>query len=211
MKNFGAIALAVALFGCGGGLQDDGSSDNLDSARRHRCHSDADCKNGQVCVNGTCQNPAPPPPPPPPGGSCKTMDDCANGALCESGSCVAMACQHRAGNKTGFRAQVQITRYQGIIHGRNGDHEIAFGTVAKTLWVSVPSVVDTSNVELAMNVKSSIDPTGLPHEIPVAPGQTIEVEGEYISGATANAQGAAVVHFTHSTCGFVTIGSATYQ
>jgi hypothetical protein len=124
---------------------------------------------------------------------------------------VAMACQHRASNKTGLRAKVQITRYQGIIHGRNGDHEIAFGTLAKTLWVDVPSVIDTSNVELALNVKSSTDPSGLPHEIPVSPGQTIEVEGEYISGATANASGDAVVHFTHSTCGYVTINGATYQ
>jgi hypothetical protein len=172
------------------------------------CQSNTDCSNGQVCVNGTCTNP----PPPPPGG-CNTMDDCSGGGLCESGKCVAMACLARASGKTGIRAGISITRYQGIQHGSNGDHEIAYGKITNLLWAHDSSIVNTgAELQLAMNVASSTDPTGLPHEIPLTAGQSIEVEGEYIDGATASGTGGeAVVHFTHSTCGYVTIGGVTYQ
>jgi hypothetical protein len=161
-----------------------------------------------VCTNGSCQTP---PPPPPPNGSCQSESDCANGGLCESGSCVASACNQRASNKTGIRAQVTITRYQGLINGSNGTHEIAYGTLSNVEWIYAPSVEDTANVQLALNVASSTDPTGLPHEIPLSVGQVVDVEGEYISAATANASGNAVIHFTHSTCGYVTIAGTTYQ
>jgi hypothetical protein len=122
-----------------------------------------------------------------------------------------MQCLHRASNKTGIRARVQITSYQGLITGSNGTHEIAYGNIS-ILWVDVPSVIDTSASQLALNVASSTDPSGLPHEIPLTPGQTIELEGEYISGATAGlSNGDAVIHFTHSTCGYVNINGTTYQ
>ena len=70
---------------------------------------------------------------------------------------------------------------------------------------------DTNNVELAMNVHSSTDPSGLPREVPLSVGQTVLLEGEYISAASANASGDAVIHFTHSTCGFVQINGTLYE
>ena len=175
------------------------------------CTNNNQCVSGQVCSNGACGTPTPPPPPPPNGG-CVTESDCANGGLCESGSCVASACDNRASGKTGIRATVQITRYQGIIHGRNGDHEIAFGTLTNVSWIYNASTEDTTSVQLAMNVASSTDPTGLPHEIPLTAGESIDLEGEYISAASAGgSSGDAVIHFTHSTCGYVTINGSTYQ
>ena len=175
------------------------------------CTNNNQCVSGQVCSNGACGTPTPPPPPPPNGG-CVTESDCANGGLCESGSCVASACDNRASGKTGIRATVQITRYQGIIHGRNGDHEIAFGTLTNVSWIYNASTEDTTSVQLAMNVASSTDPTGLPHEIPLTAGESIDLEGEYISAASAGgSSGNAVIHFTHSTCGYVTINGSTYQ
>jgi|GEM_PF-2383202 len=174
------------------------------------CTGDGQCASGLVCTNGACGTPPPPPPPPPPAGGCASEHDCANGGLCESGQCVASACNQRAPGKTGIRATVLITQYQGVIHGRNGDHEIAFGTLSSVDWIFDPATMDTGSVQLAMNIHSSTDPTGLPQEIPVAVGSTIEVEGEYISAATASG-GKAVIHFTHSTCGYVTIDGSTYQ
>ena len=201
MKN--TLLLCILLAACGGSV-DGSSADDLTNARKHSCHSNSQCSNGQVCVNGRCQTP------PPPSGGCATSLDCAAGGLCQGGACVAMQCLHRASNKTGIRAQVQITRYQGLISGHNGTHEIAYGTMQAPLWADVPPVVDTSFVQLAMDVQSS-DGSGLPHEIPLAAGQTVEVEGEYISGATAGAPGgAAVIHFTHSICGFADLGGAVY-
>ena len=176
------------------------------------CTADAQCNPGLFCTAGQCKKPKqPPPPPPPPAGGCVTEHDCGNGGLCQSGTCVASACQNRSSTKTGIRATVVINRYQGLIHGSNGDHEIAFGTLGNVEWIHDPALKDSNNVQLAMNVVSSIDPTGLPKELPLAVGQTIEVEGEYITAASANASGAAVIHFTHSTCGYVTIAGSTYK
>ena len=202
-----------------------------------QCRRGQICGPGQVCISGSPDAGPPPttdagpppgndagpppttdagPPPapdagsPPPGG-CTSMDQCGGGQLCESGACIAMACQNRAPGKTGMRATVQITRYQGLIHGRNGDHEVAFGNITAIAWVHDPGTVDTHSVQLAMNVASSIDPAGLPHEIALAVGQSVELEGEYISGAGAGSSGTAVLHFTHSTCGYVTIAGTTYQ
>ena len=172
------------------------------------CTANSQCASGQVCSNGAC---GPATPPPPPSGGCATEHDCANGGLCESGQCVASACNHRASTKTGIRATVVITRYQGLISGRNGSHEIAFGTLGTVEWIHDPALEDSQHVQLALNVSSSIDPTGLPHEIPLTVGQTIEVEGEYITAASAGSSGDAVIHFTHSTCGYVTIAGTTSQ
>ncbi len=170
------------------------------------CTANNQCSNGEVCKSGACTNP-----PPPPNGGCTNSDDCQNGGLCDNGTCNASACNNRASGKTGIRANVQITRYQGIIHGRNGDHEIAYGTLTNVLWIHDAATKDTNSVQLALNVSSSIDPTGLPHEIPFTVGQTVEVEGEYISGASAGSSGVAVIHFTHSTCGFVDVNGTQYR
>ena len=208
-----ALCCAQTLVACGGGVDDTTSTDDLTGASKHKCKSDANCTNGYVCVSGHCQKggPPPPPPPPPPPSGCHTMHDCAGGGLCESGQCVASACAHRASNKTGIRATVVITRYQGLISGRNGSHEIAFGTLGQVEWIHDPALEDSQHVQLALNVSSSTDPSGLPHEIPLSVGQTIEVEGEYITAASAGTSGDAVIHFTHSTCGYVAIAGITYQ
>ena len=205
------LCCAPVLVGCGGGVDATSSTDDLKSHRK--CHNDAGCYNHYVCAHGYCQSPTtpPPPPPPPPAGGCATEHDCANGGLCVSGACVASACNHRASTKTGIRATVVITRYQGLISGPNGSHEIAFGKLGTVEWIHDPALEDSQTVQLAMNVVSSKDPTGLPGEIPLTVGQTIEVEGEYITAASAGSSGNAVIHFTHSTCGYVTIAGTTYQ
>ena len=216
MKTLRALSAALSLLfcsaslvtACGSGVDDSSvSADSLDSARRKKkhCQSDKDCHNGQVCKSGACTNP------PPPGGGCGNSDDCQNGGLCDNGTCNPSACNNRAAGKTGIRATVQITRYQGLIQGRNGTHEIAFGNLTNVLWIHDAATKDTNSVQLALNVHSSTDPTGLPNEIPLTVGQTIEVEGEYISGASAGSSGVAVIHFTHSTCGFVDVNGQQFR
>jgi hypothetical protein len=146
----------------------------------------------------------------PPGGACSSNDDCTNGGLCSSGACVASACNQRHAGVTGIRAMVRIDQYLGLVNGRNGTHELANGTLQSVSWIYQASVEDTTAAQLAMNVASSTDPRGLPQEIPISPGQVIEVEGEYIPAATANASGRAVIHFTHLPCGYVTVNGTTY-
>ena len=124
-------------------------------------------------------------------------------------------CDMRNAGVTAIQALVTVDEYQGVIHGANGDHEIVYGTMTDTIWVFNNAIVDTTNVELALNVHSAKDPTGLPHEVPVAPGDVVQVEGEYIPASTANAHDkkgpAAVIHYTHDPCGFVIIAGTTYR
>lgn len=124
-------------------------------------------------------------------------------------------CDQRHAGVTGIQVLVRIDEYHGLIHGRNGTHEIAYGTVTDQVWVFDKSVVDTGNVQLAMNVASAMDPSGLPNEIPLSPGQVVEAEGEYIPAATANAHdshgAAAVIHYIHTPCGYVVINGSTYK
>ncbi len=51
--------------------------------------------------------------------------------------------------------------------------------------------------------------------VPVAPGDFVQVEGEYIPASTTNAHDkngpAAVIHYTHDPCGFVVIAGTTYR
>lgn len=133
-----------------------------------------------------------------------------NGDLCSSGTCVASSCNQRHAGVTGIRATVRIDRYLGLRAGHNGTHELANGTLQNVSWIYQASVEDATAAQLAMNVASSIDPHGLPRELPLSTGQVIEVEGEYIPVASANAGGRAVIHFTHLPCGFVTINGVTY-
>ena len=124
-------------------------------------------------------------------------------------------CFQRKPGVTALQAVVRVDRYVGLVRGRHGTHEIAVGTLLAMPWVHDPSLVDTKRVELAMNVASSADPRGLPREIPIEPGQSIEVEGEYIPARAAHAHGAngatAVVHYTHAPCGYVVINGRTYR
>ena len=149
---------------------------------------------------------------PPPGG-CANSDECANGGLCNAGSCSPNACNQRQAGRTALRATVTISSYGGVVSGTaNGSHEMADGTLTNILWIYDAAAKDTNNVHLAMNVASSKDPAGLPHEIPLTPGQVIEVEGEYIPAKQASgSSGRAVIHFTHSGCGFVDINGVQYR
>jgi hypothetical protein len=214
-----AIALCCAplLTACGSGVDeapaaDAPAADALTAARKrkHHCQKDADCGPGQICKNNYCQS-APPPPPPP--GGCKNSDDCLSGGLCNNGSCSPMACQQRSSGRTGIRAKVQITAYQGVVAGTaNGSHEMADGVLTDIPWIFDAAAKDTNNVHLAMNVHSAKDPSGLPGEIPLTVGQVIEVEGEYIPSTQATgSSGRAVIHFTHSGCGFVDINGTQYR
>jgi hypothetical protein len=146
----------------------------------------------------------------PPGGACSSNAECSNGDLCSSGACVASSCNQRHAGVTGIRATVRIDQYLGLRNGRNGTHELANATLQNVSWIYQASVEDTTAAQLAMNVASSIDPHGLPQEIPLSAGEVIEVEGEYIPAASANAGGRAVIHFTHLPCGYVTINGVTY-
>ena len=125
------------------------------------------------------------------------------------------SCNMRSAGVTAIQAVLRIDEYVGLQTGRNGVHEIAEATVIHTSWIYDGTLVDTSNIHLAMNVASMTDPAGLPMELPLRPGQTIEVEGEYIPAAKAMATNkagpAAVVHFTHMPCGYTVIAGKTYR
>lgn len=122
-------------------------------------------------------------------------------------------CFQRKAGVTGIQVLVRIDKYKGLQTGRNGTHEIAEGTVTTTAWIYDASLYDTANVQLAMVVDAA--GPGLPMELPLTPGQVIETEGEYIPAATANATTAkgpaAVIHFTHSPCGYAVISGKTYH
>ena len=107
------------------------------------------------------------------------------------------------GGQTEIEAVLTIDKYQGLIHGRNGTHEVAYGHITLINAVGNKQVVGTQEVQLAMNVKSSKDSAGLPKEIPLKVGDQIEVEGVYIPAKQANDNGDAVLHFTHSPDGYV--------
>lgn len=120
--------------------------------------------------------------------------------------------QGRPKGVTEIEAVFTVDQYKGIQHGRNGDHEIVEGHITLVNAIGNKKVFDTKNVELAMNVASSKDPNGLPSEMPVKPGDLMEVEGEYIPSKQANAHNAsgpaAVVHFTHAPGGYVILPDA---
>jgi len=108
---------------------------------------------------------------------------------------------------TEIEAVIAVDEYKGVIHGRNGEHEIVEGHITLVNAVANRRVVDTRNVEVAMNIASPKDKHGLPSAIPVKPGDLLEIEGEYIPAKRAkarNARGAAaVLHFTHAPAGYV--------
>jgi hypothetical protein len=221
-----ALCAALSLNACGSGADPtDTSADDLAAAKAKKkkctstsqctgglvclsgicqaCTATSQCGAGLVCLSGTCQTPST---------GCTDSTQCtSSGDLCNNGSCIASSCNQRGSGKTGIRATVKITRYQGLINGANGTHEIAYGTLQNVEWLYASSVKDTSNVQLAMNVASATDSQGLPHEVKLSVGQVIEVEGEYISAASANASGNAVIHFTHGICGFVNVGGTVYE
>jgi hypothetical protein len=127
----------------------------------------------------------------------------------------ASSCTQRHPGVTEIHATISVDEYRGVRSGHSGDHELIEGTIANAIWVYDSSLVDTSNVEVALNVASNVDPAGLPEEVPLAPGDTFEVEGEFIPASTANASNAngsaAVIHYTHAPCGYAVLDGTKYQ
>jgi hypothetical protein len=125
------------------------------------------------------------------------------------------SCNQRYPDVTGIQVVLRVDQYQGVRDGRNGPHEIVHGTIINTPWVYKAAIVDTTNVEVAMNIQTATDLTGLPMEIPVKPRDLIEVAGEYIPKSKASASTAlgpaAVIHFTHHHCGYVVIEGIKYK
>ena len=207
------LLVAALLAACGGAPTSDSASDNLD-AYRHKRHHDGGVPHHDGGVphvdggvpdaggqgGGTV----------PIGGACSVSDDCEQGGLCAGGACVASACDQRHSGVSGIRATIRIDQYLGLRNGHSGTHELANGTLQEVLWMFQPSLRDTSAVQLAMNVASATDPQGLPHEVPLSPGEVVEVEGEWVPGASAGLSGRAVIHYTHGSCGYATLGGVTY-
>ena len=115
---------------------------------------------------------------------------------------------------TGIQAVVRVDEYRGVRTGRNGPHEYIHGTIVRTPWLFEAGTIDTTNVEISMNVQTPTDMHGLPMEIPVTAGDYVEVEGEYIPAAYASASTAkgpaAVIHFTHDPCGYAVLNGKKY-
>jgi len=187
------LALGLLLGGC---RPPDGAGDGLD--RDQAAPSDGASFDGSLSDGGWLPDlptrtdlgwPAPSPPP--------------------------SSCYQRKPGVTGIQVVLRVDQYIGIRTGRNGPHEIVHGTIINTPWVYKAAIVDTTNVEVAMNVQTATDPSGLPMEIPVRAKEQIEVEGEYIPKSTATATTAlgpaAVLHFTHSPCGYAVLGGVKYQ
>ncbi len=108
------------------------------------------------------------------------------------------------------RATLRVDAYAGLRSGRNGIHEVFDGAITTLSYDSNPAVFDLHEVHVAMNVASDRNSSGLPQEIPLHAGDTLQVQGIYIPQSQADGP-RAVVHFTHEPCGYVTIEGATYQ
>lgn len=132
-----------------------------------------------------------------------------------SGVSTLPTCSNRPSTDTQINADIRVDQYLGVRVGSSGPHEDFYGTITQVVAVADQSKVDTMNVEVAMRIASSSNPAGLPQEIPLSPGQVIEVAGDYIPASTAScsdpAGSCAVIHFTHSPCGWVYINPNTYQ
>jgi hypothetical protein len=135
-------------------------------------------------------------------------------ARVESASTGVSCDQPRRQGEAHVRATVRVDQYVGLKHGFNGTHEIFHGTITDMPYASHPDLIDSNNVQVAMNVASRRDDLGLPGEIKLDVGSEVTLEGDYVPAATANAftanGPAAVIHYTHAPCGSVTIDGQTY-
>ena len=70
-------------------------------------------------------------------------------------------------------------------------------------------MIDTKNVRVAMNVKTLIDPRGLPNEVPFQTGQVLELTGRYkpasVTGDVNPRGPVAIIHETHYPMGSVKV------
>ncbi len=189
-----ALGLLLGLSVLGGCRESlDGIGPRLDGSSDLATVGDAGSRDGSVVYDLTTKPdlmwPAPSPPP--------------------------ASCYQRSSGVTGIQVVLRVDQYIGVRTGRNGPHEIVHGTIINTPWVYKASIVDTTNVEVAMNIQTATDLTGLPMEIPLRARDQIELEGEYIPKATANATtalgAAAVIHFTHDPCGYAVLYGTKYK
>jgi len=117
-------------------------------------------------------------------------------------------CPSVPGGQTLIRATVMIEAPDFRQHG----HEHVRARIVSTSAVGSPQVVTTAEVELAMVIARG-GAVGLPDELPLLVGETIDVQGVYVPKEQAygtNHQWA-VIHFTHAPCGFATIDGTTYD
>ena len=196
-----------SLLACGAGSDEAVAQSELDAAKTRHCKQDSDCKSGQTCQSNICKAGTGG------GGGGGTGGGTGGtgGGTGAPGGLPPASCDQRHAGVTAIHAIIQVTSYKGVQHGHNGDHELIVGTMTSIPWVFDGTIVDTHGVQLALNVSSSIDPSGLPHEIPLQTGATLEVEGEFIPKSQASANGNAVIHYTHSPCGWVLINGQLYQ
>jgi hypothetical protein len=121
-------------------------------------------------------------------------------------------CELPVATSTGIHAKVRIDSYEGL-EGTHFIHEHARATLVAIPWVYDASLFDTMHVELAMRVQTD---TGLPFEIPLSPGDIVEVEGEYIPASVASSPNPAggqdaVIHYTHAECGYAILHGVRYD
>ena len=110
------LALALALAACGGPVTDDSDSSDLSSAKKHHDGGTPGTDGGSPGTDGGVATD---------GGTTGT-DAGTPGPVANP---PPASCDQRHPGVTSTQSLVQITRYQGLIHGRNGDHEIAYGTI----------------------------------------------------------------------------------
>jgi hypothetical protein len=110
--------------------------------------------------------------------------------------------------QTLVRATVEVEARDFLKNG----HEHVRARITSITSASDKSVITTPEVELAMRFASS-GLGGLPSELPLAPGETLEVEGVYVPKEQAYGTNHkwAVIHFTHAPCGFVAKDGNTYR
>jgi hypothetical protein len=121
-------------------------------------------------------------------------------------------CDELSSTSTGIHATVRIDTYEGLKPGVEV-HEFARATITYLPWIYDARLYDTTHVELAMRVGAD---SGLPYEIPLTPGQQLELVGEYIPSWAADAPNPnghldAVIHYTHAECGYSIINGTRYN
>jgi len=104
-----------------------------------------------------------------------------------------------------------VDRYLGVQQG----HELFDGTLTTLVSSTQSKLVTNKNVQVMVDVVSATEKAGLPSELPLKAGETVELQGVYIPAGKANLKNAngpaAVVRLTHAPCGYAVIGGQRFQ